>query len=293
MAIILDGKIASKEIKLELLEEVELLVKKYNQRPPHLVAVLIGENPASKAYVSSKMKSCKEIGMDSTIIEKSDQVTEEEVLELIDHLNSNQEIDGYIIQLPLPKHINEHRILQAVAPDKDVDGFHPLNLGKMVLSLPTFLPATPYGILLLLKRFQIDVTGMHAVVIGRSHIVGTPMSILLSRDSQPGNCTVTITHSKTKNLKEITKSADLIIAALGKPQFLDSTYIKEGAVIVDVGINRITSNGVSKLVGDVHYEDVLSMVRAITPVPGGVGLMTVASLMKNTVQAYRQNFLHV
>jgi methylenetetrahydrofolate dehydrogenase (NADP+)/methenyltetrahydrofolate cyclohydrolase len=253
-----------------------------------LAAVLIGDNGASLTYVGAKVKACEAVGFESTLIQKPADITQDEVLGIVAQLNADDRIDGYIVQLPLPAHIDETVVLLAIDPRKDVDGFHPENVGRMALNLPTFLPATPYGILQLLEHYNIETSGKHCVVIGRSNIVGLPMSILMQRNTYPGNCTVTIAHSKTRNLKELTLQADIIVAALGRPEFVTADMIKEGAVIIDVGITRIadeTKKSGFRLAGDVHFDSVAAKCSAITPVPGGVGPMTIASLLKNTLQA--------
>ena len=282
---LLDGLALSKTIKSEIKQIVSDRVEAGFKRP-HLAAVLIGENGASVTYVNAKVKSCDEVGFDSTLVQLNEDCTEEEVLQTIISLNENDAVDGYIIQLPLPKHINEKKVLMAVAPDKDVDGFHPESVGKMMLNLPTFLPATPMGIITLLERNNIPTSGKHAVVLGRSHIVGLPISILLQRNHPFGNCTVTLCHSKTQNIEEICQSADIIIAAIGQPEFLKGKMVKEGAVVVDVGITRVVDTSKKsgfKLLGDVHFEEVAPKCSFITPVPGGVGPMTIVSLMQNTL----------
>uniref|UniRef100_UPI004048149C bifunctional 5,10-methylenetetrahydrofolate dehydrogenase/5,10-methenyltetrahydrofolate cyclohydrolase n=1 Tax=Polaribacter sp. TaxID=1920175 RepID=UPI004048149C len=285
--IILDGKATSNQIKEEIGLEVQEL-KKTGIRAPHLAAILVGNNGASLTYVNAKVKACAKAGFDSSLVQLSETISEEELLNEIEKLNSNPQIDGFIVQLPLPDHIDEQKVLLAVDPAKDVDGFHPMNVGKMTLNLPTFLPATPYGILELLKRYQIETSGKHVVVIGRSHIVGSPMSILMSQKRAAGNATVTITHSRTKNLKEITLQADIIVAALGIPEFLTADMVKDGVTIIDVGITRIadeTKKSGYRLAGDVHFDSVAKKASYITPVPGGVGPMTIAMLMKNTLLA--------
>ena len=284
---LLDGLALSKTIKLEIKQIVSDRVSQGFKRP-HLTAVLIGENGASVTYVNAKVKSCEEVGFDSTLVQLKEDCTEEEVIQTIQSLNLNESVDGYIIQLPLPKHINEKKVLMAVAPNKDVDGFHPESVGKMVLNLPTFLPATPMGIITLLERNNIPTAGKHAVVLGRSHIVGLPVSILLQRNHPFGNCTVTLCHSKTKNIEEICQSADIIIAAIGQPEFLKGDMVKEGAVVVDVGITRVVDASKKsgfKLLGDVAFDEVAPKCSFITPVPGGVGPMTLVSLMQNTLLA--------
>ena len=286
--IILDGKKTSNDIKSELSILVDELMKK-GKRPPHLAAVLVGNDGASLTYVGSKVRSCEKIGYQSTFIHLPETTSEDELLEQIHSLNTDKEIDGFIVQLPLPKHIDEEKVLMAVDPHKDVDGFHPTNFGKMALDMESFIPATPYGIVELLDRYKIDISGKHAVVIGRSNIVGRPMSILLSRKSSPGNATVTLTHSRTKNLEAITKEADIVVSALGVPNFLTKDMIKEGAIIIDVGITRVPDDSKPKgyvITGDVDYENVKEKASFITPVPGGVGPMTIAMLLQNTYHAY-------
>lgn len=286
--IILDGKKTSNDIKSELSVLVDELIKK-GKRPPHLAAVLVGNDGASLTYVGSKVRYCEKIGYQSTLIHLPETTSEGELLEQIHSLNTDKEIDGFIVQLPLPKHIDEEKVLMAVDPHKDVDGFHPTNFGKMALDMESFIPATPYGIVELLDRYKIDISGKHAVVIGRSNIVGRPMSILLSRKSSPGNATVTLTHSRTKNLETITKEADIVVSALGVPNFLTQDMIKEGAIIIDVGITRVPDDSKPKgyvITGDVDYENVKEKASYITPVPGGVGPMTIAMLLQNTYHAY-------
>ena len=288
---ILDGKQTGNDIKAELAARVDQLIKDA-KRPPHLAAVLVGNDGASLTYVGSKVRSCERIGYESTLIQLPEETTEAELLQQIDRLNANTAIDGFIVQLPLPKHINEEKVLMAIDPLKDVDGFHPTNFGKMALDMESFIPATPYGIMELLRRYQIDISGKHAVVIGRSHIVGRPMSILLSRKSSPGNATVTLTHSRTKNLAAITKEADIVVSALGVPNFLKEDMVKEGAIIIDVGITRVPDASHPKgyiITGDVDYERVKDKASFITPVPGGVGPMTIAMLLQNTYLAYSRH----
>ena len=291
--ILLDGKIASRAIKEKLLAATGQ-IKASGKRAPHLAAILVGTNGASETYVASKVKNCEETGFESTLIRLEEQVTESELLHQINQLNQNPGIDGILVQLPLPKHINESVIIQAIHPDKDVDGFHPISAGKLVQGLPTFIPATPYGILLMLEHFQLSTKGKHAVVIGRSNIVGRPMSILLSSNIPYGNCTVTLCHSHTPNLAEICLQADILVAALGKPEFVKASMVKPGAIVIDVGITRVTDptakNGF-RIKGDVAFDEVAPLCEAITPVPGGVGLMTIAGLLKNTLQAYQQHTL--
>ena len=288
---ILDGKQTANDIKTELAVRVDQLILQ-GKRPPHLAAVLVGNDGASLTYVGSKVRSCERIGYESTLIQLPEETTEAELLQQIDRLNANAAVDGFIVQLPLPKHIDEEKVLMAIDPDKDVDGFHPTNFGKMALDMESFIPATPYGIMELLRRYQIDISGKHAVVIGRSHIVGRPMSILLSRKSSPGNATVTLTHSRTKNLADITKEADIVVSALGVPNFLKGNMVKKGAIIIDVGITRVPDSSHPKgyvITGDVEYERVKEKASFITPVPGGVGPMTIAMLLQNTYLAYSRH----
>lgn len=284
---LIDGKKIAQEIKEELAKEVTQR-KLLGLKIPHLAAILVGNDGASETYVGAKVKSCHEVGFESSLFRFDTTISEEELLHEINKLNNNPVIDGFIIQLPLPQHINEQKIIEAVNPAKDVDGFHPVNAGKMLLNLPSFLPATPYGIIQLLERYNIETSGKHCVVIGRSNIVGMPMSVLLARNAYPGNCTVTITHSRTTNLKELTLQADIIVAALGKAEFLKADMVKQGAVVIDVGITRLPSDKTKsgfKLYGDVKFDEVAPKCSYITPVPGGVGPMTIVSLLKNTLQA--------
>jgi len=284
---LLDGLATSRQIKSELAQVVKEMTER-GERPPHLAAVLVGNDGASLTYVTSKVKSCEEVGFRSTLIQKDASITEIELLQLIADLNSKADLDGYIIQLPLPKHIDEKKVLLAVDPSKDVDGFHPENVGRMALGLPCYLPATPGGIIELLRRYQVPTEGKHCVVIGRSHIVGLPMSILLQRNRVPGNCTVTITHSKTKDLDQICKQADIIVAALGRPEFLKGSMVKDGAVVIDVGITRVEDSSKKsgfRLAGDVEFSSVSPKCSFITPVPGGVGPMTIVTLLQNNLQA--------
>lgn len=284
---LIEGKALADKIKLELKAEVDQL-RANNKNIPHLAAVLIGDNPASASYVRSKVRFCEAAGFESTLIRKDSSITEEELLEIISDLNANEDIDGFIVQLPLPDHIDENKVTMAIDPNKDVDGFHPVNIGKMVQGLDCFLPATPFGILTMLERYNIETSGKHCVVVGRSNIVGTPMSILLSRKANPGNCTVTLTHSRTKDISEETKRADILIAAIGIPNFISADMVKEGAVVIDVGINRVDDdsrkNGY-RLVGDVDFDEVSPKCSFITPVPRGVGPMTVTALMMNTLKS--------
>lgn len=287
--ILLDGKKTSDQIKEEIALEVAKR-KDNGLKIPHLAAVIVGSDGASMTYVNSKVKSCQRVGFNSTLIDLPEDTTEEQLLNEIDDLNKDSDIDGFIVQLPLPKQIDEQKVLMAVDPNKDVDGFHPVNVGKMTLDLPTFLPATPYGIMELLERYQIETSGKNVVVIGRSHIVGRPMSILLSQKRKVGNATVTIAHSRTQNLKEITSAADIVVAALGIAEFLTGDMVKEGAVIIDVGITRVPDTSKKRgyrLAGDVDFATVSPKASFITPVPGGVGPMTIAMLLKNTLQACR------
>lgn len=284
---LLDGKKVSEEIKNEIAAEVTK-IKERGEKVPHLAAVLVGSNGASLTYVGSKVKTCERIGFDSTLVSLPEETTEEELLAKIYELNNNDDIDGFIVQLPLPKHIDEQKVLNAVDPDKDVDGFHPENFGRMALELESFIPATPFGILQLLERNKIETKGKNVVVIGRSNIVGKPMSLLMSRKAYPGNATVTLTHSATQNIEEFTREADIVITALGVPDFLKAEMIKEGAVIVDVGITRVADETNAKgyvIKGDVAFNEVAEKASWITPVPGGVGPMTIAMLMKNTLIA--------
>ena len=285
--ILLDGKETSNQIKDEIAQATKKFIENGN-RAPHLAAILVGTDGASMTYVNAKVKACAKAGFESTLVRLSEEISEETLLQEIDTLNKNQQIDGFIVQLPLPKHIDEQKVLMAVNPDKDVDGFHPMNVGKMTLNLPTFLPATPFGILQLLERYKIETSGKHVVVIGRSNIVGSPMSILLAQKRTAGNATVTITHSRTKNLKEITLQADIVVAALGIPEFLTADMVKKDVTVIDVGITRITDTSKKsgfRLAGDVHFESVSKKAQYITPVPGGVGPMTIAMLLQNTLLA--------
>jgi len=280
MAQLLSGKVAAAAWKNKIKQDVtERLASGKNR--PHLAAILVGDDPASRAYVRGKVKDCEEVGFESTLIHLPDTATEDEVLHEIQQLNANPAVSGYIVQLPLPKHIDDKRILLAIDPEKDVDGFHPDNVGRMALGLPTYLPATPYGVLLLLEYYQISTESKHAVIVGRSHIVGSPMSILLGRNGKLGNATATLTHSKTPNLPEMTRQADILVAAIGKPYFIKPEHVKPGASGIDVGINRLEE----KLVGDVDFDGVEPIASAITPVPGGVGLMTRVGLLMNTLRA--------
>ncbi len=287
---LLDGKLVSQTLKAEMAANVELL-KQEGKKTPHLAAILVGSNPASEVYVRNKVKTCAEIGFDSTLLRFDETISEQNLLDQIEMLNDNPDVDGILVQLPLPKHISEDKVINMIAAEKDVDGFHPESQGKMVVGLPTFLPATPYGILLMLEYYKIETAGKHCVVIGRSNIVGTPISLLMSRNTYPGNCTVTICHSRTQNLAEMVKQGDIVIAAIGKPHFITADMIKEGAVVIDVGMNRIASETTktgTRLVGDVDFDNVAPKCSYITPVPGGVGIMTICALMKNTYLAATQ-----
>jgi methylenetetrahydrofolate dehydrogenase (NADP+) / methenyltetrahydrofolate cyclohydrolase len=286
MPVLLDGKKLSQEIQSEIKTKIEA-GKLNGKKIPHLAAVLVGNDGASTTYVNSKIRLCKAVGMQSTFIHLDETTTEADLLKLVDDLNTNDDIDGFIVQLPLPKHINESKVTEAINPSKDVDGFHPVNLGRMQLGLPAFISATPAGVMTMLDRYHIDTAGKHCVVIGRSNIVGTPMSLLLSRNTNPGNCTVTICHSRTTNLKALCLQADIIIAAIGKPHFVTADMVKEGAVVVDVGISRMQADNEKGYViaGDVKFDEVAPKCSAISPVPGGVGLMTVVSLLMNTMKA--------
>ena len=287
--IILDGKKTSSDIKAEIAESVKEIVAK-GLRPPHLAAVIVGDDGASLTYVGSKVRACKKVGFESTLIKLPESISQNELLDKVNQLNNDENIDGYIVQLPLPKHIDSQKILMAVDAQKDVDGFHPTNFGKMALSLPTFISATPFGIMELLKRYGVETSGKHTVVIGRSDIVGRPISILMSQKSNPGNSTVTLAHSRTENINELTRKADIIISALGTPNFVKAEMVKDGVVIIDVGITRVSDDSLKgyKIVGDVDYENVSKKSSYITPVPGGVGPMTIAMLLKNTLLAYKQ-----
>lgn len=289
--ILLDGKKTAQTLKEEIKQAVTSITDKGN-RPPHLAAVLVGNDGASLTYVGSKVRACDYLGFESTLIQLEASTTEAELLKHIEDLNKNPELDGYIVQLPLPKHIDEEKILLAIDPAKDVDGFHPANFGRMALEMEAFIPATPFGIIELLERYQIETSGKHCVVVGRSHIVGRPISILMSQKGLAGNATVTVAHSRTKNLDTLTKEADIIVMALGIPEYLTAPMVKEGAVIIDVGITRVPDSTHPKgyvIKGDVAYEEVASKASAITPVPGGVGPMTIAMLLKNTLLAYHRN----
>lgn len=290
--ILLDGKKISEEIRTEIAKEVYKMLTETG-RAPHLAAILVGEDPASQTYVASKERACKEVGFISSIYKYPATISEAELLKAVDFLNKDEDVDGFIVQLPLPKHINEQKIIEAIDAKKDVDGFHPLNAGRMMLGLPSYLPATPYGIMLLLERYKIETEGKNCVVIGRSHIVGTPMSILLSRNNKSANCTVTLCHSKTQNLSEICSKADILIAAIGKLDFVTADMVKKGAVVIDVGIHRVpdeTTKSGFRLKGDVKFDEVAAKCSYITPVPGGVGPMTIVGLLMNTWQAAKKEY---
>ena len=287
---LLDGKFVSEKLKEEITAEAAAVLASTG-RKPHLVAILVGNDGGSETYVASKMKNCEKVGFKSSLFRYDDSVTEEELLAKIEEINQDDDVDGLIVQLPLPKHIDPEKVTEKIDYRKDVDGFHPVNLGRMMRNLPCFIPATPYGILLMLQEYKIETSGKHCVVVGRSNIVGSPMSILMARNAFPGNCTVTLTHSRTKNLEEITRSADIIVAAIGKKNFVTADMVKDGAVIIDVGINRETSTTTKsgyKLYGDVDFENVAPKASWITPVPGGVGLMTIIGLLKNTLASAKK-----
>ncbi|WP_316825222.1 bifunctional 5,10-methylenetetrahydrofolate dehydrogenase/5,10-methenyltetrahydrofolate cyclohydrolase [Pedobacter miscanthi] len=287
---LLDGKYVSEKVKIQIAEEAAEFLNK-SGRKPHLVAILVGNDGGSETYVASKMKNCEKVGFKSSLHRYENSVTEAELLAKIEEINQDDDVDGLIVQLPLPKHIDPEKVTEKIDHRKDVDGFHPVNLGRMMRNLPCFIPATPYGILLMLQEYGIDTTGMHCVVVGRSNIVGSPMSILMARNANPGNCTVTLTHSRTKDLKEQILQADIVIAAIGKKNFVTADMVKTGAIIIDVGINRENSTETKsgfKLYGDVDFENVAPKASYITPVPGGVGLMTIVGLLKNTLASARK-----
>ena len=287
---LLDGKFASEHIKTQIADEAAAFLAS-SGRKPHLIAILVGNDGGSETYVASKMKNCEKVGFKSSLIRYDNTVTEAELLEKIREINADADVDGLIVQLPLPKHIDPEKVTETIDHRKDVDGFHPVNLGRMMRNLPCFIPATPYGILLMLEAYKIDTAGKHCVVVGRSNIVGSPMSILMARNANPGNCTVTLTHSRTKDLKEIILQADIIVAAIGKKNFVTADMVKPGAIIIDVGINRETSTVTKsgyKLYGDVDFENVAPKASWITPVPGGVGLMTIVGLLKNTLASAKK-----
>ena len=284
---LLEGKVASSAIKEDLKSKISILASQ-GKKLPHLAAILVGNNIASETYVASKVKNCNEIGITSSLFRFDNSITESQLLEKIEELNNEKDIDGILVQLPLPKHISEEKVINTIDPKKDVDGFHPVNVGNMVLGFPTFISATPYGIILLLQHYKIETAGKHVVVIGRSNIVGTPISILLSRNNEYGNATVTLCHSRTKDLVSICRQADIVIAAIGKPKFVTADMVKENAVVIDVGINRVndeTKKSGFSLKGDVDFDNVAPKSSYITPVPGGVGLMTIAALLMNTYKA--------
>jgi len=286
---LLDGKLIAGQIKEQIKKEVAEMVDR-GERAPHIAAVLVGNDPASETYVNNKEKSAKEVGFVPSVYRYPANMKEKELLEAIEFLNDDEDVDGYIVQLPLPKHINEQKVIEAIHPGKDIDGFHPVNLGRMVLGLPGFVPATPFGIMELLKRYNVETEGKHCVVVGRSHTVGTPVSILMSRKTNPGNCTVTLCHSKSENLKEICANADILIVAIGQLEFIKEDMVKEGAVVVDVGMHRIPSTETKsgyRLKGDVKFDEVSKKCSYISPVPGGVGLMTIVSLLMNGLKARR------
>ena len=285
--ILIDGKKIAQEIKLEIAEEVKK-IKEQGGKIPHLAAVLVGHDGGSETYVASKVKDCEEVGFVSTLIRYEDDVPEQELLNKVKELNNNKDVDGFIVQLPLPKHISQEKVIETIDPSKDVDGFHPINMGRIAIGLPAFISATPFGIMELIKRYNIETKGKHCVVIGRSNIVGRPMSILMSLKGNPGDATVTVCHSRTPNIKEICLQGDILIAALGKPEFLTADMVKEGAVIIDVGTTRVKSDETKsgfKLKGDVKFDEVSPKCSFITPVPGGVGPMTRVALLKNTLLA--------
>ncbi len=288
--ILIDGKEISRQVIAEIAKETADFLQS-GGRKPHLVALIVGNDGASETYVANKTRISAEVGFASSVIRLGSEVTEEELLQKIESLNRDPEVDGFIVQLPLPQHISELKVIESIDPRKDVDGFHPANVGRMALNLPSYLPATPFGIVELLTRSGIDTEGKHCVVLGRSHIVGSPVSILLARNARPGNCTVTLCHSKTKNLKEICIQADILVVALGKPEFIDRSYMKPGVVVIDVGIHRIPDSSAPKgyvIKGDVNEHDMKEMASAYTPVPGGVGPMTIVSLLKNTLLAAKK-----
>ncbi len=288
---IVSGKEVSNKVQDDIAKEVEQL-KAAGGKIPHLAAVLVGEDGASRTYVNAKVKACERVGFGSTLVKLESDISEADLLSEIDKLNNNNDIDGFIVQLPLPNHIDEQKVTEAIAPGKDVDGFHPVSLGKMLLHLPSFLPATPAGIVEMLRHYDIPTEGKHCVVIGRSHIVGSPMSVLMARNDNPGNCTVTLTHSRTQNLNEICATADILIVAIGRPEFVTADMVKEGATVIDVGIHRIEDSSRKsgfRLLGDVKFDEVAPKCAFISPVPGGVGPMTIASLLKNTLLAVQLN----
>ena len=287
---ILDGKIASQAVKEQIKSQVQQILQS-GKRAPHLAAILVGNNGASETYVASKIKTCADIGFQSTLIRLEENTEEAVLLKEIQLLNEHPSVDGILVQLPLPKHISEQKVIEAINPAKDVDGFHPVNAGRLMQGLPSFIPATPYGIMLMLEYYNIPTKGMHAVIIGRSNIVGRPMSVLLSSNSKYGNCTVTVCHSHTPDLKAVCLQGDIIVAALGRPKFVKADMVREGAIVIDVGITRVedaTAKKGFRIIGDVDFESVAPRSSFITPVPGGVGLMTIAGLLKNTLEAYER-----
>jgi len=287
---LLDGKFVSEKLKVEIAKEAAEVLRT-NGRKPHLVAILVGHDGGSETYVASKIRNCEKVGFNSTLHRYENDITEVELLKKIEEINSDSETDGILVQLPLPKHISADRVTERISPEKDVDGFHPLNLGRMQRNLPSFLPATPYGILLMLTEYKIETAGKHCVVVGRSNIVGSPMSILMARNTNPGNCTVTVCHSRTPDIKKFTLEADILIVAIGKKNFITADMVKEGVIVIDVGMNRETSTETKsgyKLFGDVDFENVAPKASWITPVPGGVGLMTIIGLLKNTLSSAKK-----
>ncbi len=287
---LLDGRFVSEKLKLQIAEEAAQLLEKRG-RKPHLVAILVGHDGGSETYIASKIKNCEKVGFNSTLYRYENDISEADLLTKIEEINQDPETDGILVQLPLPKHISADRVTERISPEKDVDGFHPVNLGRMQRNLPSFLPATPYGILLMLAEYNINTSGKHCVVVGRSNIVGSPMSILMARNTNPGNCTVTICHSRTPDIKKFTLDADILIVAIGKKNFITADMVKEGAIVIDVGMNRETSNETKsgyKLYGDVDFENVAPKTSWITPVPGGVGLMTIVGLLKNTLASAKK-----
>lgn len=288
---LIDGKLISNQLKEEIAQEVKQITSS-GKRPPHLAVIIVGEDGGSQVYVKNKIKSCEFVGFKSTHIELPNSTTEKELLEKVNQLNNDPELDGFIVQLPLPEDISDEKIIEAIDPKKDVDGFHPTNMGKLTVGLPAFVSATPFGIVELIKRYNIKTDGKHVVILGRSNIVGRPISILLSQKKQFGNATVTVCHSRTPNIEEITKQADILIAAIGIPEFVKGNMVKEGVVVIDVGTTRIKSDKTKsgwKLKGDVNFDEVSKKASYITPVPGGVGPMTIASLLANTMIAYKNN----
>jgi methylenetetrahydrofolate dehydrogenase (NADP+)/methenyltetrahydrofolate cyclohydrolase len=291
---LLDGKLIADQIKSEIALEVKEQYFDKGLEPPHIAAVLVGDDPASMTYVAAKEKACHEVGFISSVYRYPENITQDKLLEVIDFLNADDDINGFIVQLPLPGHIDEHKIIERIDPSKDIDGFHPVNIGKMVLNLPCFLPATPFGIMTLLERYQVETAGKNIVVLGRSHIVGTPVSILLSRKANPGNATVTLCHSYSKNLPSIAAQADILIVAMGKQGFVTADMVKQDAVVIDVGVHRIASTETKsgfKLKGDVDFDRVSRKCSYITPVPGGVGPMTIVSLLQNALKAARKDVI--